>query len=260
MKTKLIAASIALSMIPALTSAEFDLSSIDYDELLDLQQQVRIEIETRNNVQSVAVPVGLWEIGVDIPAGTWILSASNGSFTHVAYGPTVDENGNSMSKYTGGNTGTFLSEGITWRLTATSGNYIYIADCPVVFTPADTLDLGFSPDAFEVSPSPASSSLPKYDHARAYKETDTYKDHFYLFSGHVCEIYQSDENGTVYYVSASGDYANCLFLYAPTVFSNVCSCSPGDMINAMVYYNGIQTLDSGARVVLLSAVYIDVEK
>lgn len=30
------------------------------------------------------------------------------------------------------------------------------------------------------------------------------------------------------------------------------------MIDSMVYYNGIQTLDSGAKVPLLSAVYINV--
>lgn len=249
---------LALSTLPICAAADVDLASMSYDELVELKQQVLMEIMQRDGSYSVTVPIGLWRVGVDIPEGVWLLSAENGRYTHVAYGPTIDENGNSMSKYTGGNTGTFLSNGASWRLSASAGNYIYIEGCPVVFMPADTLSLGFAPDSFSSSSSPASSTLPQYDYKRAYKECDDYKDSFYQFSGHVCEILESDDDGICYYVSATGDYSNCLFLYAPSEFANACVCSPGDMIDSVVYYNGIQTLDSDAKVPLLSAVYINV--
>lgn len=52
-----------------------DLSSMSFDELKELQQQINKEIISRPEWKEVVVPGGVWTVGKDIPAGFYCISA-----------------------------------------------------------------------------------------------------------------------------------------------------------------------------------------
>jgi hypothetical protein len=90
---------------------------------------------------SVSVPIGVWEVGVDIPEGTWILTSTNGSFVSITYGSTLEENGNSMNEFDRGNTGQNIDDDQSWKVVARKGNYFEIKYDNVTFT-SDTGSIG----------------------------------------------------------------------------------------------------------------------
>lgn len=59
-------------------AADIDISGLTFDELLDLQKQVSDALWASPEWQDVAVPAGVYQIGVDIPAGRWELRAQDG--------------------------------------------------------------------------------------------------------------------------------------------------------------------------------------
>ena len=56
--------------IPCAFAEEIDLSSLSFAELKALQQRVEAEMVKRPEWKGVAVPIGCWRIGTDIPAGS----------------------------------------------------------------------------------------------------------------------------------------------------------------------------------------------
>lgn len=140
---KIIAVSIVfiLLMIPVFSLADVDLTGMRYDDLVSLSKQVGIAIMQSDEFDSVTVPKGIWEVGVDIPEGTWIITPAN-QMCMIAYGKSIDESGNDMSQYDSGNSGADLyNSNDSWRLTAKSGNYICVKIGPAVFT-SDTGSTG----------------------------------------------------------------------------------------------------------------------
>ena len=130
-----------LLLIPAFAFAEVDLSGMSYDDLVSLSKQVGMAIMQSEEFDSVTVPKGIWEVGVDIPEGTWIITPAN-QMCMIAYGKSIDESGNDMSQYDSGNSGADLyNSNDSWRLTAKSGNYICVKIGPAVFT-SDTGSTG----------------------------------------------------------------------------------------------------------------------
>lgn len=143
MKKLFIAFLIAL-MLPIVAAAEVDLSGMSYDELVDLSNKVGKAIMEHENFDSVTVPMGIWEIGVHIPEGTWMLSSKNTTFSSIIYGPSLSENGSSMSIFDDGNTETLVQFGDSFRFVAKKGNFISIKYGPMIFTSeSGTSDLGF---------------------------------------------------------------------------------------------------------------------
>lgn len=64
-------------MISCSAQAEgIDLGSLSFDELLSLQAQVNQALFNCAEWKEVEVPMGIWDIGKDIPAGRWELSRS----------------------------------------------------------------------------------------------------------------------------------------------------------------------------------------
>ena len=79
-------------LLPAVATAEVDLSGMSYDELLALREQIDVAITKCQEWQEVEVPQGIYQIGVDIPAGHWTLKAK-GSYCSVKYGDKLEAGG-----------------------------------------------------------------------------------------------------------------------------------------------------------------------
>lgn len=67
-------------------SETIDLSSMSYDELIELKNKINLAIWESEEWQEVTVPPGTYKIGEDIPAGHWTIKPgiSHGYF-HVWY-------------------------------------------------------------------------------------------------------------------------------------------------------------------------------
>lgn len=135
--------SVVLCMVPAFACADIDLSGMSYDELVELSKDVGLAIMSHEDFDSVVVPMGLWEVGVDIPEGTWIITSEK-DYTSVIYGSKLDESGNDMNGFSKGNTFADIDKGETWRVAVENGNYICVKYNQVTFT-SDTgsSSLGF---------------------------------------------------------------------------------------------------------------------
>ena len=60
--------------IPSAVISEVDLSGMSFDDLISLRQQVNLALFNSDGWQSVEVPAGFYQIGVDIPAGHWTIT------------------------------------------------------------------------------------------------------------------------------------------------------------------------------------------
>ena len=60
-----------------------DLSSMSFDQLLDLQKSVTAEIISRPQWKEVIVPAGTWTVGVDIPSGFYCIKSTEPSLNIV---------------------------------------------------------------------------------------------------------------------------------------------------------------------------------
>ena len=79
-----------LLIIPASAIAEIDLSSMSYDELVALKDQINLAIWNSQEWQEVEVPQGVWLVGEDIPAGHWSI-APVADWASVYIGTVLDE-------------------------------------------------------------------------------------------------------------------------------------------------------------------------
>lgn len=75
MKKLFIGIVFVLVFVSALSvSAQYDLSGFSYTDLLTIVAQAQREMMTRSEFQEVTVPAGLYQVGVEIPAGKWTIS------------------------------------------------------------------------------------------------------------------------------------------------------------------------------------------
>lgn len=141
---KIMIFALALALISSAAFASVDLSGMTFAELQELQKQVQLAMMETDEWQEVTVPAGTYEIGVEIPAGHWTISAAQNSMVNVEYGSSLSagESGiDWMSTYDSamlisetnimGNSG--FPSSISWKLK--EGNYINIDSGSVVFTP-----------------------------------------------------------------------------------------------------------------------------
>lgn len=131
---RIIVSLLLLLLIPVISVAQVELTGLSYDELVDLSRQVGSAIMSHELFDSVSVPSGLWEVGVDIPQGTWILTPANGDYVSVVYGKSIDSSENAMDMFDDGNTYESMSDDDSWRIIAKDGCYFYISGGSVIFT------------------------------------------------------------------------------------------------------------------------------
>lgn len=104
-KTIALLLSVLLLCLSAAGIAEapsIDLSALSFDQLVALREQLNLAIWNSQEWQEVTVPAGVYQIGVDIPAGHWsIRTASAPDFLTVFYFEKLDDDGITPSVYGG---------------------------------------------------------------------------------------------------------------------------------------------------------------
>ena len=148
---------LALSMILSVSFAfaeSIDLSGMTIEELAQLQNRCQMEIMKSDKWQEVTVPVGLYQIGKEIPAGHWTIKPVDGHTAYVTWGTAIDESGANIDTW---NTKFYNAqqitsptdsyakynnvESISWELKV--GDYLLIESSSVVFSPFAGVSFGF---------------------------------------------------------------------------------------------------------------------
>lgn len=83
---------LVLTLAPA-AFADVDLSGMSFDELVALKDQINLALWNSADWQEVTVPQGVWEVGADIPAGTWTIVCGGKHYTSVDVADSLRENG-----------------------------------------------------------------------------------------------------------------------------------------------------------------------
>ena len=137
--------------------AEIDLSGMTLAELLELQQRVTMAMWETEEWQEVEVPIGVYEIGVDIPAGHWTISAGVGPYTiDITLGKKLDQTGKGIdwadqiySTHLA-NKDSYMNSMFSGQyaestdLELTEGTYLIVENGSLIFTPyAGKPSLGF---------------------------------------------------------------------------------------------------------------------
>ena len=69
--------------MPAALAEEIDVKKYSYKQLELIEKAIRHEMMTRPEWKRVTVPVGIWKVGDDIPAGTYSIRATPEGITSV---------------------------------------------------------------------------------------------------------------------------------------------------------------------------------
>lgn len=78
---------------------EIDLSSMSYDELVALKDQINLAMWKCEEWQEVTVPQGVWKVGEDIPAGHWTIKTDNIFNSLVSCGTALSESGKGIDPF-----------------------------------------------------------------------------------------------------------------------------------------------------------------
>ena len=131
--TVILCSVLCLSILP-IAAAEVDLSNMSFDELLELQAQVNLAIFNSDKWKEVEVPMGVWDIGKDIPAGRYELSpganASTYTYPYVVYYLDRSEKSGTPDKIRGQYR---IKVGETLVIELFEGNVLKIEDTSVIF-------------------------------------------------------------------------------------------------------------------------------
>lgn len=139
--------------IPA-TSDEIDLSGMSFDELVALKDKINLAIWNSEEWQEVDVPIGVWVVGEDIPAGKWTLTCKNGYLSSITWGmgltETKEDIDSSAGKhgyqafYNPNDKNGKEKEPFEYTLEAEDGMFVIIEHATATFSPfSGKPDLGF---------------------------------------------------------------------------------------------------------------------
>ena len=125
-----------------IVDTSFDLSALSYEELIALGSQIVQELVSRPEYKEVLVPAGVYKVGTDIPAGKWIITATEG-MCEVYWGKSLDEYGVSVpvEKRIDYLDDWGSNSSVTWNLV--DNTYIVITRNGVTFSPYVPNILGF---------------------------------------------------------------------------------------------------------------------
>ena len=135
-----------LVLLPVFAFADYpDLSEYTYEELLTLHNRIRLALWNLDNWQSVTVTPGVWEIGVDIPAGHWTIKPASGlGPAMIIYASAVKDQGHDVDisageyiiDYVCSPSSTFYNGSYKTQtdFILEDGHFLRL-DCSMVFTP-----------------------------------------------------------------------------------------------------------------------------
>ena len=149
----LLAALMGCLVLPV-CAEEIDLTTLTWEELLELKTAITLEQLTRDEWEEVEVPQGVYKVGEDIPAGKWTVRCTRGNHLTISWGQYLDDDGHDINYFKGINdakniknlNGRLYDEGDATEYTfdAVDGYYIVIEYSSATFTPfAGKPDLGF---------------------------------------------------------------------------------------------------------------------
>jgi len=85
---------VLLLFVPVVSFADVpDISLLTLEELLVLRDNVNAAIMNSSDYQEIELPVGLWTVGIDFPAGTWLVTPLDDQYLNLWYGDVLNESG-----------------------------------------------------------------------------------------------------------------------------------------------------------------------
>ncbi len=127
---KFICLLLVLCVVPIVALSDVDLSSMSYEELVELNKNVIAEILSRPEWKEIVVPSGQWVVGKDIPVGFYSISPTE----YGGYLRIKDERGKML-----------ISQGIRketdafWKYELKDGYTVEIETGSLIFAPAKSL-------------------------------------------------------------------------------------------------------------------------
>lgn len=121
--------------------ADIDISSLSYEELVDLVNEAQMLMMQSDKWQEVEVPSGIYMVGKDIPEGSWTITASANSLINLTIGSELSEDKlrvkGAYSQNLFGVDTSYYAEGKTYFVSVelTEGQYVGISGGNVIFTP-----------------------------------------------------------------------------------------------------------------------------
>lgn len=115
--------------IPTANTSHIDLSTLTYSELLNLRSEVECAIIQSEEWRTVTVPVGIYDIGSDIPAGAYSLISAPTNTTTVSL-LVLDSSGATIRTWNLLTAGSEIG-----RISFDEGQSILISGGEIVFTP-----------------------------------------------------------------------------------------------------------------------------
>lgn len=131
---RFIAIVVCLLLILCAAQAENqDLNSMSFDELLALQEKVNQALFNCSEWKQVEIPLGVWDVGKDIPAGRYeIIAGPNQStynYPHVVYYLCRSEKSGTPDKIRGQYN---LKNGENLVIELFDGNVLGVNDCSII--------------------------------------------------------------------------------------------------------------------------------
>ena len=158
----ILAVTLAVVMLVGVSVAEdIDLRRLSFDELAELRNRCMLEMLNRDEWQEVTVPQGNYQVGVQIPAGTWVVRCADVGRTDylmqkcvITWGPGKPEDGRVPYEYRRGdvsiynpkNANTSQGAASEYVIELTEGDWVAIHPQynKAVFSPYTGMpDLGF---------------------------------------------------------------------------------------------------------------------
>ena len=134
---------LVLMVVSSAAAEDIDLSGLSFDQLVQLQSRITMELMQRDEWQEVTVPEGIYLVGHDIPAGKWNIKSSNpGDGYGMNWGMALGEDNNSIAIDATFNYH-YCYDGEAYVLDLVDGCYLQIKGHSVIFTPFTGHSLGF---------------------------------------------------------------------------------------------------------------------
>lgn len=148
-KLALILAVLLVVSVPSFAE-DIDLSALSFSQLAALRDRCQAEMMKRDEWQEVTVPVGVYLVGEDIPAGHWSFRQDTSVkallYVGISYGDILTADGRvDAFKSTIYHGITFSEARPTADLILEEGYYLQVSSGPVIVTPyTGKPDLGFN--------------------------------------------------------------------------------------------------------------------